>query len=83
MYQGEVVGVDPDDAEVGVVCVLASHLLQNLQEFSRGKGQRSGRLLGRLRFRPAMHFIFATYYSLELEVIREAVSSGIFYQSMS
>lgn len=32
-YQGEVVRVDPDDAEVGVVSVLACHLLQDFQEF--------------------------------------------------
>lgn len=31
-YQGKLVGVDPDDAEVGVVGVLLRHLLQDFQE---------------------------------------------------
>lgn len=31
--QREIVRVDPDDAEVGVIGVLASHLLQDFQEF--------------------------------------------------
>lgn len=31
-YQGKLVGVDPDDAEVGVVGVLSRHLLQDFQE---------------------------------------------------
>lgn len=30
--QGEVIGVDPDDAEVGVVGVVSGHILQDLQE---------------------------------------------------
>lgn len=32
-YQGEVVRVDPDDAQVGVVSVFTCHLLQDLKEF--------------------------------------------------
>lgn len=32
-YQGEIVRVDPDDAEVGVISVLTCHLLQDFQEF--------------------------------------------------
>lgn len=32
-YQREIVGVDPDDAEVRVVGVLTCHLLQDFQEF--------------------------------------------------
>lgn len=32
-HQGEIVRVDPDDAEVGVVSVLTCHLLQDFQEF--------------------------------------------------
>lgn len=32
-YQGEVIWVDPDDAEVRVVGVLTCHLLQDFQEF--------------------------------------------------
>lgn len=31
-YQGKLVRVDPDDAEVGVVGVLSRHLLQDFQE---------------------------------------------------
>lgn len=31
-YQGKLVRVDPDDAEVGVVGVLLRHLFQNFQE---------------------------------------------------
>lgn len=31
-YQGKLVRVDPDDAEVGVVGVVSRHLLQELQE---------------------------------------------------
>lgn len=31
-YQGKLVRVDPDDAEVGVVGVLPRHLLQDFQE---------------------------------------------------
>lgn len=31
-YQGEVIGVNPDDAEVRVVCVILGNLLQDLQE---------------------------------------------------
>ncbi len=44
LYQGEVVRVDPDDAEVWVVSVLTRHLLQDFQEFKTiyGKVQRSG-----------------------------------------
>lgn len=31
-YQREVVGVNPDNAEVRVVCVIFSNFLQDLQE---------------------------------------------------
>ena len=31
-YQREIVWVDPDDAEVRVICVLAGHFLQDFQE---------------------------------------------------
>lgn len=31
-HQREVVRVDPDDAEVGVVCVVLCHLLQDVKE---------------------------------------------------
>lgn len=39
--QREVIGVDPDDAELGIVGVVSGHVLQDLQELITIWGQQS------------------------------------------